>query len=50
MELLGDRGNVESHFSRFADSVSAVQDMCTVCAKCVIDLDIILDTPDDTPK
>jgi hypothetical protein len=27
-----------------------VQDRCMVCTKCTIALEIILDTPDDTPR
>jgi hypothetical protein len=28
----------------------SVQDRCTVCAKCTIGLEIILDAPNDTPR
>jgi hypothetical protein len=28
----------------------SVQDRCTVCAKCTIGLEIILDAPNDTPS
>jgi hypothetical protein len=28
----------------------SVQDRCTVCAKCTIGLEVILDTPDGTPR
>jgi hypothetical protein len=28
----------------------SVQDGCTVCAKCTIGLEILLDAPDDTPR
>ena len=27
-----------------------VQDRCTVCAKCIIGLEIVLDAPDGTPR
>ena len=27
-----------------------VQDRCTVCAKCTIGLEIVLDAPDETPR
>ena len=27
-----------------------VQDRCTVCAKCTIGLEIVLDAPDGTPR
>ena len=50
MELLGDVGHVEPHFDPFRDSVSVVQDRCTVCAECTIGSNIILDAPDGTPR
>jgi hypothetical protein len=28
----------------------SVQDRCTVCTECTIGLEIILDTPDGTPR
>ena len=50
MELLGDMGHVESCFGPFEDSVSFVQDMCTVCAERTIGSEIISDAPDGTPR
>jgi hypothetical protein len=50
MNLLGDMDHVESHFSAFRDSLMLVQDRCTVCAKCTIGSEIILDAPDGTPR
>jgi hypothetical protein len=50
MELSGDVGHVESHLFLFGDSITAVQERCTVCAKCTIYVEIILDAPDGTPK
>jgi hypothetical protein len=50
MELLIDVGHVKSYFGPFRDSVSEVQDRCTVCAKCTIDRELILDTPNRTPR
>ena len=50
MELLGDVGLVESCFGPFGDSVSVVQDRCTVCVKHTIGSEIILDAPDGTPR
>jgi hypothetical protein len=47
MELLGDLAQVESSFGPFRDSV---QDGCTVCAKCTIGSENILDTSDGTPR
>jgi hypothetical protein len=41
MELLGDVGRLEPHFSPFGDSVSAVQDRCTVCSQLTTGLEII---------
>jgi hypothetical protein len=43
IELLGDMGNVESHFCPFGGNVNLVQDRCTVCAKLTIGSEIILD-------
>jgi hypothetical protein len=53
MELLGDMGHVESHFDPFGDSeivLVSVHDRCTVCVKRTICSEIILDTPDGTPR
>ena len=50
MEVLGDVGHVEVRFGPFGDSVSVSEDKCTICAKCTIGLEIILDAPDGTPK
>jgi hypothetical protein len=50
MEFLCDVGHVESLFGPFGDSVGSVQDRCTVCAKRTIGSEIILDTPDCTPR
>jgi hypothetical protein len=41
MDLLGDVGHMEAHFSIFGDSVILTQDWCTVCAECGIGLEII---------
>jgi hypothetical protein len=43
-------GHIESHFDPFGDSVSFSVDSCTICAKCTIGSEIILDTPDGTPR
>ena len=48
MELLCDMGLVDSRFVPFRGAVSV--DVCTVCAKRTIGLEIILDTPDGTPR
>jgi hypothetical protein len=50
MELLGDVGHVESPFGPFGEVLLLVQDRCTVWAKCTIGSEIILDTPDGTPR
>ena len=50
MVLLGDEAQVESRFGPFGYSVRLVQDRCTVCAKRSIGSEIILDTPDSTPR
>ena len=50
MELLGDVGHLEPHLFPYEDSVSAVQDWCTVCAKRTIGSEIVLDASDGTPR
>jgi uncharacterized membrane protein len=50
MVLLGDKAQIEAHFSPFRAVIVSVQDRCTVCAKCSIASEIILDTPDGTPR
>ena len=50
MELLGDEAQVESCFGPFGDSVVYVQDRSTVCAERSIGSEIVLDTPDGTPR
>jgi hypothetical protein len=50
MEVLGDVGHVEPHFGLFRNSVSAVQDRCTVCAEHIIGSEIILDAHDRTAR
>jgi hypothetical protein len=50
IEHLGDVGHVESHFGQFRDSVSNVQDRCTICAKHTITSLIVLNAPDGTPR
>ena len=48
MELLGDAGLVDYSFVPFRGAVNV--DVCTVCAKRTIGLEIILDRPDGTPR
>jgi hypothetical protein len=50
MELLDDMGLVESRFGLLETVFELVQDRCTVCAERTIGLEIILDTPDGTPR
>jgi hypothetical protein len=50
MELLGDVGHVESHFGPFGIVLDSVQDRSTVCTKCTIALETILDAPIRTPR
>jgi hypothetical protein len=50
MELQGDVGHVESPFALIGDIVGVVQDRCMVCAKHTVGSEIILDTPDSTPR
>ena len=50
MELLGDKGHMESDFFSFGDSVISVQDMCMVCAGRTVGSEIVLDAPDGTTR
>jgi hypothetical protein len=50
MELLGDVDYVESHFGPFGDSVSVGAREVHGCANRTICSEIILDTPDGTPR
>ena len=47
MVLLGDVDHVQSHFKIMLVSM---QDRCTVCAKCTIGSEIVLDALDGTPR
>ena len=49
MELLGDMGHVESHFSLFGDGVSVSATKVHGMRQCIIGSEIVLDTPDGTP-
>ena len=49
MALLGDEAHVVARFDLFGHSVNLDVDRCTVCAKCTIGTEIILDAPDGTP-
>jgi hypothetical protein len=50
MVLLGDVGQVEALSVHLEIVLILMQDRCTVCAKHIIGLEIILDTPDGTPR
>jgi hypothetical protein len=50
MVLLGDEAQVDARFCLFGDTANLTQDRCTICAKCTIGLEIILDAPDGTPR
>ena len=50
MELLGDVGLVESRIGPFGDNVSVSSDRGTVCAKCTIGSEIVLDASDGTHR
>ena len=49
MELLCEVGHVEPRSVRLEMVLVLVQDVCTVCVKRTIGLDIVLDAPDGTP-
>ena len=50
MALLGDEAQVEAHSGLFGDNANLKQDRCMVCAKHTIGSEIVLDTPDGTPR
>jgi hypothetical protein len=50
MVLLGDVGQVEAHFNLSEDSFNMVQDRCMLCNKCTTGMEIVLGTPDGTPR
>jgi hypothetical protein len=50
MELLGDVGHVESCLVHLEIVLVSVKDRSTVCTKCTIASEIILDAPDETPR
>ena len=50
MELLDDMGHVESRSAHLEMVLVLTFDKCTVCAKRIIGSNIILDTPDATPR
>ena len=50
MVLLGDEAQVDASFSPFGDSANLDIDRCMVCAECTIGSEIVLDTPDGTPR
>jgi hypothetical protein len=49
-ELLGDLGHVESRLGLFVDSANLDARLVHSCVKRTIGLEIILDTPDGTPR
>ena len=50
MLLLGDMGQVEAHLVYLEIVLISAQDRCTVCAECTTGMEIILGTPDGTPR
>jgi hypothetical protein len=50
MVLLGDEAQLEARFGLFRDSANLDGSSGMVCAECTIALEIILDTPDGTPR
>ena len=48
MVPLGDEAQVEARFGHWDILLILMQDMFTVCVKCTIGSDIILDAPDGT--
>jgi hypothetical protein len=50
MELLGDMGMWNLILVCLEIMLVSVQDKCTVCTKCTIGLEIVLDTLDGIPR
>ena len=50
MVPLGDEAQVEAHFGPLGDSANLDADRCTVCAKRTTGSEIVVDTPDRTPR
>ena len=50
MVLLRDEAQVEARFGPLGDSANLDADRCTVCAKCTIGSEIVVDAPDGTPR
>ena len=50
MVLLGDVGHMNLVKVRLEIVLVSVQDRCTVCAKCIVGSEIVLDAPDGTPR
>ena len=50
MVLLVVDGELDARFGPFGDSVVSMQDRSTVCARHTIGSEIILDTPEGTPR
>jgi hypothetical protein len=50
MVLLGHKAQVEACFGLFGDSTNLDASSCSVCAERIIGSEIILDTPDGTPR
>ena len=50
MVLLGDEAQVVAHFGPFGDSVTLMQDSCTVCTEHTIGSEMILDAPNGTSR
>ena len=50
MVLLGDKAQLEARFGHWDILLILMQDMFTVCVKCTIGSEIILDAPESTPR
>jgi hypothetical protein len=50
MLLLAGVGRVEARFGPLEIVLILAQDRCTVCAECTTGMEIILSTPDGTPR
>ena len=50
MVVLGDEAQLEARFGLSDMVLILTQERCTVCVKCTIGLQIILDAPDGTPR
>jgi hypothetical protein len=48
--LLGNVDQAKAYFNPFGDSFNLMQDRCMVCTECTTGMEMVLGTPDGTPR